>query len=68
MDFEPLHIHKNIVDRKRNIFFLFLPLAIFILLMALFFSFSSKWQIPRDRTETVLGEQDNKWNKYYYPF
>jgi hypothetical protein len=60
MDFKPLHIHKNIVDRKRNIFFLFLPLAIFILLMALYFNFSNRWQLPRDASETVLGKQDNK--------
>jgi hypothetical protein len=60
MSFEPIHIHKNIVDRKRNIFFLFLPLVIFILLMALYFNFSSKWQLPRNTGETVLGEQDTK--------
>jgi hypothetical protein len=60
MDFEPLHIHKNIFDRKRNIFFLFLPVIIFILLLALYFNFSGKWQLPRDTTRSVLGEQENK--------
>ncbi len=58
MNFEPIHLHKNTVDRNRNIFLLFIPAVVFVFLVALLIAFSSKWQLPDNFEKTVLGEKE----------
>ncbi len=63
MSNRPIHIHKNIVDRNRNIFLLFLPAIVFVLFLTIMFSFYKVKQLPRDSYETTLGEQEDVDNK-----
>lgn len=63
MSNKPIHIHKNIVDRNRNIFLLFLPAVIFVLFLTIMFSLYKVGQLPRDSYETTLGENDDIDNK-----
>ena len=63
MSNKPIHIHKNIVDRNRNIFLLFLPAIVFVLFLTIMFSFYQAKQLPRDSYETTLGEQEDVDNK-----
>jgi len=63
MSNKPIHIHKNIVDRNRNIFLLFLPAVVFVLFLTIMFSFYKVRQLPRDSYETTLGEKEDIDNK-----
>ena len=57
MNFQPVHIYKNRLDRNLNIFLLFIPAVIFVLILLLFFSKYNQAHLPRDENETVLGEE-----------
>jgi len=63
MSNKPIHIHKNIVDRNRNIFFLFLPAVIFVLFLTIMFSLYKVKELPRNTNEATLGEQEDVDNK-----
>jgi len=58
MNLEPIHLHKNTVDRNRNIFLLFIPAVVFVFLVAFLIAFSSKWQLSDNLEKTVLGEEE----------
>lgn len=60
---QSIHIHKNIVDRNRNIFLLFLPAVIFVLFLTIMFSFYKIKELPRDTNKATLGEQSDVDNK-----
>jgi hypothetical protein len=59
MKHKPIHIHKNIVDRNRNIFLLFLPAVVFVLFLTIMFSFYKASELPRDPSEATLGETND---------
>lgn len=63
MSNKSIHIHKNIVDRNRNIFLLFLPAVIFVLFLAIMFSFYKVKELPRNTNEATLGETHNVDNQ-----
>lgn len=63
MSHKPIHIHKNIVDRNRNTFLLFLPAVVFVLFLTIIFSLYKVKQPPRDSYETTLGKQEYIDNK-----
>jgi CHASE3 domain sensor protein len=63
MSNKPIHIHKNIVDRNRNIFLLFLPAVIFVLFLTIMFSFYKVKELPRNTNKAILGEQEDIDNK-----
>ncbi|RLC29613.1 hypothetical protein DRH13_05475 [Candidatus Woesebacteria bacterium] len=63
MSDKSIHIHKNIVDRNRNIFLLFLPAVIFVLFLAIMFSFYKVKESPRDANKATLGEQEDVDNR-----
>ncbi len=63
MSDKPIHLHKNIVDRKRNTFLLFIPTFIFVIFLTVMFSLYKAVQLPRDRYEATLGETDNVDNR-----
>ena len=63
MSNKPIHIHKNIVDRNRNMFLLFLPVVIFVLFLTIMFSFYKVKELPRNTNEATLGEKNNIDNK-----
>lgn len=54
-----IHIHKNIVDRKRNLFLLFLPTIIFVLFLTIMFSYYKTKEFSNDNYETTLGDKEN---------
>ena len=56
---ESIHIHKNIVDRKRNLFLLFLPTVLFVLFLTIMFSYHKTKVDPNGNYETTLGEKEN---------
>jgi hypothetical protein len=58
MSNKPIHIHKNIVDRNRNMFLLFLPAVIFVLFLTAMFSFYKIRQLPENNYEATLGEKE----------
>jgi len=59
MSNQPIHIHKNIVDRKRNTLLLFLPMVVFVFFLALMFSLYNANNLPNDKYEATLGEKEN---------
>jgi hypothetical protein len=59
MNNKPIHIHKNIIDRNRNIFLLFLPAFIFVLFLTIMFSVYKVRELPRDTNEVTLGEKND---------
>lgn len=58
MSFKTIHIHKNIVDRDRNLVLLFIPVMVFVFLVAFLVGLSSKWQLSDNLEKTVLGEKE----------
>lgn len=63
MSNKPIHIHKNIVNRNRNIFLLFLPAVVFALFLTIMFSFYKIKQLPRGNYQTTLGDKEDVDNK-----
>jgi hypothetical protein len=63
MSNKPIHIHKNIIDRNRNTFLLFLPAVVFVLFLTIMFSFYKIKDLPRDSNEATLGKQNDVDNK-----
>lgn len=59
MSNKPIHIHKNIVDRKRSIILLFLPMVVFIFFLTIMFSLYNVKNLPKDNYEATLGEKEN---------
>ena len=59
MSNQPIHIHKNIVDRKRNTLLLFLPMVVFVFFLTLMFSLYSVNNLSNDKYEATLGEKEN---------
>jgi len=66
MSLERIHILRNRLDRKLNIFLLFVPIMIFILVLSLFVSAYKSGRIASELTPTVLGgassELDNQFD------
>lgn len=64
MSLERIHILRNRLDRKLNIFLLFVPIIIFILVLSLFVSAYKSGRIASELAPTVLGgaasELDNQ--------
>lgn len=63
MTHKPIHIHKNIVDRNRNIFLMFLPAVIFVMFLTIMFSIYKIKNLPRGANEATLGETNNVDNQ-----
>ncbi|MBI2065981.1 hypothetical protein HYT60_00535 [Candidatus Woesebacteria bacterium] len=52
--YEPVHLHPNRLNRSHNIFLLFIPAMIFVLVMALAVAFLST------RHSSTLGENTER--------
>ena len=53
----PLHIHVNRLNRRANIFLLFLPALIFALLLALLLQVQPKKEVANTSEPSILGDE-----------
>ncbi|MFZ5933071.1 MAG: hypothetical protein ACOYT7_03300 [Patescibacteria group bacterium] len=58
--YEPVHIHRSSLNRDLNVFLLFIPAIIFVLVIAFLLTFKSKEEIATTAEPSILGEETEK--------